>query len=384
MKMQWKRFYYRNTFQKTSQWNAIYIISLISIDKIRENGFELTKKRSRRYPSKTISDADYADDIAILANTPNQAETLLYSLERAAAGIGLYVNAHKTEYMCYNQTEDISTLDGTHLKLVDKLAYLGSSVESTEKDIDTRLAKAWTAINRLSIIWKSDLTDKMKRSFFQAAVASILLYGCTTWTLTKRLEKKLDGNYTRMLRAILNKFWRQHPTRHQLYGHLPPITKTIQVRRTRHAGHCWRSRDELISDVLLWTLIHGRAKAGRPLRTYIQQICEDTGCCPEDLPGAMNDREKWRKRVRDIRATSTTWWWWWWWYKCIVNNSYIWHTVITITTHWKWFNFILSRFYNKVIFLFIYIYIYINFRKVTLALQRKKILFFNYLMYFAL
>ena len=104
-----------------------------------------------------------------------------------------------------------------------------SSVASTEKDIDTRLTKAWTAINRLSIIWKSDLTDKMKRSFFQAAVASILLYGCTTWTLTKRLEKKLDGNYTRMLRAILHKSWRQHPTRHQLYGYLPPITKTIQV-----------------------------------------------------------------------------------------------------------------------------------------------------------
>ena len=192
------------------------------------------------------------------------------------------------------------------LKLVDKFTYLGSSVESTEKDIEMRLTKAWTAINRLSIIWKSDLTDKMKRSFFQAAVTSILLYGCTTWTLTKRLEKKLDGNYTRMLRAILNKSWRQHPTRHQLYGHLPPITKTIQVRRTRYAGHCWRSRDELIRDVLLWTPTHGRAKTGRPARTYIQQLCEDTGCCPEHLPRAMNDREEWRERVRDIRATSAT------------------------------------------------------------------------------
>ena len=149
----------------------------------------------------------------------------------------------------------------------------------------------------------------MKRSFFQAAVTSILLYGCTTWTLTKRLEKKLDGNYTRMLRAILNKSWRQHPTRHQLYGHLPPITKTIQVRRTRHAGHCWRSRDELIRDVLLWTPTHGRTKAGWPARTYIQQLCEDTGCCPEDLPRAMNDREEWRERVGDIRATSAIWWW---------------------------------------------------------------------------
>ena len=253
----------------------LFIICLVyalrtSIDKIRENGFKLTKKRSRRYPAKTITDADYADDIAILANTPNQAKTLLHSLEWAAAGIGLYVNAHKTEYMCYNQTEDISTLDRTPLKLVDKFTYLGSSVASTEKDIDTRLTKAWTAINRLSIIWKSDLTDKMKRIFFQAAVASILLYRCTTWTLTKQLEKKLDSNYTRMLLAILNKSWRQHPTRHQLYGHLPPITKTIKVRQTRHAGHCWRSRDKLISDVLSWTPKHGHAKAGRPAWTYIQ------------------------------------------------------------------------------------------------------------------
>ena len=113
-----------------------------------------------------------------------------------------------------------------------------------------------------------------------------------------------------MLRAILNKSWWQHPTRHQLYGYLPPITKTIQVRRTRHAGHCWRSRDELISDVILWTPTYGRAKAGQPTRTYIQQLCEDTGCSPEDLPEAMNDRVKWRERVRDIRSTSTTWWWW--------------------------------------------------------------------------
>ena len=283
-----------------------------SIDKIRENGFELTKRRSKRYPAKTITDADYADDLALLANTPNQAETLLHSLERAAAGIGLHVNANKTEYMCYNQTGNIATLDGASLKLVDKFTYLGSSVSSTEKDIDTRLTKAWTAIDRLSIIWKSDLTDKMKRSFFQAAVVSILLYGCTTWTLTKRLERRLDGNYTRMLRAVLNKSWRQHPTRLQLYGHLPPITKTIQVRRTRHAGHCWRSKDELISDVLLWTPTHGCARVGRPARTYIQQLCEDTGCNPEDLPEAMNDREKWRETVRDIRAGGATWWWWWW------------------------------------------------------------------------
>ena len=174
--------------------------------------------------------------------------------------------------MYYNQIGDISTQDGTSLKLVDKFTYLGSSVSSTKKDIDTWLTKVWTAINRLSVIWKSNLTDKMKCSFFQAVVVSILLYGCTTWTLTKRLEKKLDGNYTRMLRAILNKSWRQHPTRHQLYGHLPPIMKTIQVRWTRHAGHYQRSRDELISDVLLWTPTYGWAKAGRPAWTYSSYV----------------------------------------------------------------------------------------------------------------
>ena len=115
-----------------------------SIDKIKENGFELTKKRSRRYPAKINTDADYSDDIAILANAPAQAETLLHSLERAAAGIGLRVNAHKTEYTCFNQTGDISTLGGSSLKLVDKFTYQGSSVSLTEKDIDTRLTKAWT------------------------------------------------------------------------------------------------------------------------------------------------------------------------------------------------------------------------------------------------
>ena len=132
------------------------------------------------------------------------------SLE-AAAGIGLHVNADKTEYICFQQTGFISTQDGSSLKLVNKFTYLGSSVSSTENDIDTRLTKAWTAIENLSIIWKPDRTDEMKRSFIQAALVSTMLHGCDTWTLTNRQEKKLNGNYTRILRAILNKSWRQHP-----------------------------------------------------------------------------------------------------------------------------------------------------------------------------
>ena len=135
---------------------------------MKDNGFKQVKERSRRYPAQTITDADYADNLALLANTPAQAETLLHSLERAAAGIGLHVNADKTEYTC-----DISILKGGPLKLVDTFTYLGSSISSTETDINTRLAKAGTTSSRQSVIWKSDLTDKIKRSFFQAAVAVV-------------------------------------------------------------------------------------------------------------------------------------------------------------------------------------------------------------------
>ena len=118
----------------------------------------------------------------------------------------------------------------------------------------------------------------------------------------RQLHKNLASNIEQVLAA----------TPHKAPTTRPPAShhETIQVRRARHAGHCWWSRDELISDVLLWTPTYGRAKAGRPARTYIQQLCEDTECSPEDLPEAMNDREKWRERVRDIRASGTIWWWW--------------------------------------------------------------------------
>ena len=117
-----------------------------------------------------------------------------------------------------------------------------------------------------------------------------------------------------LLRAVLNKSCRQHLIKWQLNGHLPPITKAIKVRRTRHAGHCWRSKDDLISDIRLFTPSHGRANEGRPTRTYIQLICAPTGCSLEDQPGEKDDRDEWRERVREICAGGVTWWWWWWLY----------------------------------------------------------------------
>ena len=136
------------------------------------------------------------------------------------------------------KAHEYTLVSKTHKEYDNKDSTTGQmSVSSTKTDINMRLAKVWTVIDRLLVIWKSDLTDKMKRSFFQAAVILIPLYECTTWTLTKHMEKKLDGNYTRMLQAILNKSWRQHPTKQQLNGHLPPIMKTIQIKWARHAGY---------------------------------------------------------------------------------------------------------------------------------------------------
>ena len=144
----------------------------------------------------------------------------------------------------------------------------------------------------------------MKCSFFQATVVSILLYRCTTWTLTKWMKKKLDCNYTSTA-SNFEQFLEATP--HKAAAVRSPTS--IKVKRTKHAAHYLRSRDELKSDVLLWTPSHGQSKAERPARTYIQQLCEDTGCSIEDLPELMNNRVEWWERVRDIRAGGTTRWW---------------------------------------------------------------------------
>ena len=220
--------------------------------------------------------------------------------------IGLYVDATKTEYITFNQNQEctIDTRSGHNLKAVDTFTYLGSNIASTEKDVSIRLAKAWSALNDMDIIWKSSLPDTLKRNFFRATVESILLYGSTTWTLTKYLEARLDGAYTRMLQAILNISWKQHPTKKQLYGTLSPITESIREARLSYSGHCWRAKEELVSDVLLWRPKHGHTKVGRPARTYIDQLRDELGCHVEDFPTMMGSRIKWRVRTK-IRACST-------------------------------------------------------------------------------
>ena len=109
--------------------------------------------------------------------------------------------------------------------------------------------------------------------------------------LTKCMEKRLDRNCTRIVQAILNISWKQHPTKQLVYAHLPLISKIMQIRWTRHVRHCRRSKNELISNFLLRTPSHGCVSVGQPTRTYRQHLCMDTGHSLEELPEAMNDRD---------------------------------------------------------------------------------------------
>ena len=276
-----------------------------SADLHTELGFTLEKSRSSRYPAKMITDVDYADDLALLSDTIDEASRLLHHVEDAASKIGLYINAKKTEYVCYNQAGEIKSKSGNSIKAVNEFSYLGSNIHSTTKDIDIRKAKAWKALDSLRVVWKSSLSDKMKRDLFKAVVESVLVYGSNTWTLTKQMENSLDGTYIRLLCAALNISWKKHPTRRQIYGHLPLITTVIRERRLKLAGHLFRNKDELGRNVLLWCPRHGQRYKGRPQHTFVDQLVEDTTLQIQELPVAMEDRIGWRERVKRIRLIST-------------------------------------------------------------------------------
>ena len=230
----------------------------ISVDKCNEYGLTLELARSRRFHTKKITDADYADDLALLSDNSYNAQKLLHILEKSVAFIGLHVDETlNKKFSLFKKVEDI--------------VYLGCNIEQI-------------------------------KVFFRVVVESVLLYGPSAWTLTKRLESKLKGTYIRMLRAVLNIHWNVYPSRGRLYGNLSQITSVIIERRTRFAGHCYRSKDEVVIDLILWTPKHGKAKVGRLSKTYTKQLTEDADCQLEDLSRAIEDREYWRGRVNMVRA----------------------------------------------------------------------------------
>ena len=167
-----------------------------------ENGLTLAPRRSRRIPGVTITDLDFADDLALLSDSIEKAQALLHDLEAAAADIGLHVNDIKTEFMLVNIDDPeptITTLDGKPLKQVQDFKYLGSYIADSKKDFNIRKGMAWTACNKLQKIWNSKISSALKRKFFKACVEPVLLYGSETWTIKKVFQDRLDGTYTCLL-----------------------------------------------------------------------------------------------------------------------------------------------------------------------------------------
>ena len=275
--------------------------------KEQELGFTIMPRKSTRHPAKTLTDLDYADDICLLSDNVQQAQALLNRVELECVEVGLRLNAKKTEVMTYNIPQGhlpLTTIEGTVLKEVNDFKYLGAWVGSTEKDLKVRKALAWRALNGMTSVWKSNLPRHIKISFFSATVESVLLYGCECWTLTKALQKSLDGCYTRMLRVVLNINQGEHITNKRLYGTLPSVSKKIAVRRMRLAGHCHRHQELPAQKLVLWEPTHGHQSRGRPTPTYVDVLKKDAGAeSTNELARCMENRNDWKIRVARLRTT---------------------------------------------------------------------------------
>ena len=216
--------------------------------------------------------------------------------------VGLQINAKKTKGLLFNiqSSSSLHTLDGTILDWIEDFRYLGSWVESSEKDISVRKALAWLALNGMSKIWKSDMDKLLKVRFFIATIESILLYGCETWTLTESMERSLNGTYTRMLRKVLNYPPSYHIRNSELYGKIPLVTDKIASRRLKLAGHCYRHPELSAQPLVLWEPTQGRANRGRPRCSFISNLKRDTGAeNTQELAALMKDRRIWKSLAND-------------------------------------------------------------------------------------
>ena len=280
-----------------------YVLRM-SVDKINDNGLEIHPRMSSRNPAVYLTDTDFADDIALISGSLFNAQNLLCSLEAAAKCVGLHFNESKTEYI--NKTNDITshleTLSGYILKCKEDYNYLGSFISSSEKDFNVRKGMAWSACNKLHRIWTSKLNVSIKIKFFKTLIEPILLYGCETWTLSKRMEKRLDGVYTRLLMRVKHLSWKQHPTKIIIYGDLPPVSSIVRSKRVQFAGHCFRATSEIISPLVLWKP-NSVGRRSRKL-TYVDTLVRDTGLEIQDIKTAMLDRNCWREIVQSIVSTA--------------------------------------------------------------------------------
>ena len=264
-------------------------------------GFTVKPRQSRRIPAETVTDAGFADDIALLSDLITQAQELLRRLEDSAESVGLYMNAKKTKAVVYNQdtSQTLTSKAGAPIEIVPDFVYLGAWVDSSVRDIKIRRAKAWSACHKMKTIWNSTMSKAMKVRLFIATVESVYLYGSETWTLTLKTEKELNGSYTRMLRMALGVSWKDRIPNNILYGDLPKLTDKIRERRLKLAGHCYRHPELVAHKLTLWTPQQGSRSRGGRTHTYVDTLLRDTGTeNVNELSSLMADRVLWKKLSR--------------------------------------------------------------------------------------
>lgn len=265
----------------------------ISVDFSNDKGIKIKAPLRKRNQGLYITDLDFADDLALVAETIQNLEDLLHSLETSASQVGLYCNEGKTEFISSSgNILPLISLNGVNIKLVKDFKYLGSHINSSEDDFKIRKGLAWKACNKLNKIWHSNLSNTLKLHTFKSLVEPILLYGSETWTMTKAMLKSLDGCYTNLLKRVLNLDWRNHPTLQEIYNGLPRISSVLTSRMLTFSGHCFRSKHEVISDLLLWC--PAGPKRSRK-RTFLDVLKRETGLESEELRTAMANRELWRE-----------------------------------------------------------------------------------------
>ena len=205
------------------------------------DGLTLKHRRRSRHPAEVLADLDYADDIALLEDSMEAAQDLLNRVENACQDVGLFLNAPKTKYMHLHPSTDINFVasSGCEIECVNDFKYLGGYADTAD-DMDVRIAQSWSALHSLQKVWKSPIKKETKAKVFQACIETILLYGLDSWTLNVARRKRLDGTYTRMLRAAYNISWRRHPKNKSLYGSLPRVSDVVRRRRLALAGHVTR------------------------------------------------------------------------------------------------------------------------------------------------
>ena len=199
--------------------------------------------------------------------------------------------------MAFGEDGDLKTIENANIKKVLNFLYLGAWIGSSSSDIKVRKAKAWSALNKMHVIWKSSMNRNLKIRLFRATVESVLLYGAETWTLNRKLTKKLDGCYTRMLRVVQSISWKDFVNNNTLYGDLPKVTDTLRVKRLRLAGHIWRG-NEVVKELLFWEPTQGSRSRGRPAITYVNQLLSDTVLSKRDRQRAMENREMWKRVMK--------------------------------------------------------------------------------------